>query len=382
MSRSIYLDNSATSFPKPPGIIEFASEFYRETGVNIGRGKSKLGSQATSIFNETRYKLSKFFDIDFPECIIFSPSASIALNQLIFGIKDKQSIYYTPFEHNSVLRPIHSLSRVELSEIPFNRDFTLDYSAFDISLSENPPDLLVLTQTSNVCGFTPPLNDIIDVARDYNSDLKVIVDGAQASGTSPLDIKDVGVDYYVFSGHKSFFAGYGIAGWVMPNPETSEHLSPFLMGGTGTVSESLDMPDKLPSRFEVGSHNLWAISSLYKSIDWLNAQNREDLITHPLELARTLATIIEELPGSKTYIPPSDRWYPIVSFTVEGVNSNEISNKLADNGIATRSGFHCAPLAHKWLGTEKYSGTVRLSPGIFNTKQEILEVGSILTEII
>ncbi len=382
----IYLDNSATSFPKPPGVLEFATNFYSKAGINAGRGKSSLNNEVENMINETRIMLSDHFEIDYPECVIFSPSASLALNQIIFGLDSKdKNIYFSPFEHNSVLRPLHRLSNDKIAnifEIPFKENFKINKNELKRLFESNVPDIIILSQTSNVCGLNLPIKQIIKLARMYNQNTLLIVDGAQSSGLLPLSIKEFGIDYYVFSGHKSLYGGYGIAGWIMPDPSKAKNLNPFIMGGTGTESENLDMPDILPSKFEVGSMNLWAIASLNASLKWLKSQDKQHIVTHSINLLKIIYNGIKDLNGIIFYGPIfENNWFPILSFTLTGKNSNTISNQLS-SVVATRSGFHCAPLTHKFFKTENTSGTVRISPGIFNTEEEMLEVINVIKKII
>ncbi len=334
------------------------------------------------LVEETRGIMANYFSNDFPNRVIFSPSASIALNQIIFGVSNISNIYFTPFEHNSILRPIYHLKQqnplLNLIEIPFhNPSFKIDWRKLEDRFENFPPDLLCLTQTSNVTGFMPPLDKIISLALEYNPEALVLVDGAQVAGFYPLAIEELGIDYYVFSGHKSFLAGYGVAGWVM-SEKGEKNLKPFLFGGTGTESEQLSMPKSVPSRFEVGSMNIWAIASLNAALKWLNKQNLGLLRQITKKNGLILAEFLEKRTGVKTFIPPKDQWYPIISFVFEKSLSNVIGDILSNRGVANRSGFHCAPLAHRWIGSDSNGGTIRLSPGPFTQEDEIEMALSIL----
>ncbi len=382
----VYLDNSATSFPKPPGVLEFAHEFYASHGINVGRGKGEGAIKGKNLLEETRSMLTSHFSMDYPDRVILTASASLALNQIIFGMKEIQTVYYTPFEHNSILRPLFRLKELNplmnLIKIPFLKEtFSVDWITLEQKMEDAPPDLVCSTQASNVIGLIPPIPDIIELAKEFNPDALTVVDGVQCAGTTPPNLKKTEIDYYVFSGHKSFFAGYGVAGWVM-SEAGEERLEPFLFGGTGTVSEQVTMPNFSPSRFEVGSHNIWAIASLYSALKWLSGKKPAKLAEKTKILGRKLVESLRSIGGIKLFLPQDDEWYPILSFIYMDRNSNEIGDELAYKGIAVRSGFHCAPLAHQWIGSTKNSGTVRLSPGPFNTEEEISYVRDTLVEIL
>ncbi|MCH8907080.1 MAG: aminotransferase class V-fold PLP-dependent enzyme [Candidatus Heimdallarchaeota archaeon] len=369
------MDNSATSFPKPEGVLEEATEFYKNFGVNVGRGTGTLEQTAFELFSETRSLCADQFNRSYPETIIFSPSATYALNQVILGSSRKNfNYYFTPFEHNSVLRPLNHLSRTnaaKLHEIPISSGFDLNFDKLEMMFSENEPDVLTITQTSNVTGYMPPIKEISTLAKEYNPEAIIIVDGAQSAGSVSLDMEGNGIDFYVFSGHKSLFSGFGIAGWILRTEDLSDKINIVFAGGTGTESEKLEMPSTLPSRYEIGSHNIWALASLNYSLKWINNQNKADLVNLPLTYANKLFTELQENDRIQFYKPEKTSWYPILSLTIRGKSPQEIANQLSQLGISTRSGLHCAPLTHKLLGTFDFGGTIRLSPGFFNQDSEI-----------
>jgi len=378
---SIYLDNAATTFPKPSGILDKTNDWYKNFGSAVGRSSGSQANEASQMMNETRFKLSKHFDINYPECVIFSPSASIALNQLILGLNKFKNFYFSPFEHNSVLRPINSINPIIKRngdyefQIPFNEDFSLNFGELERKFELNIPDVVCLTQISNVTGFKLPIYEIMELAKEYNPGVISIIDGAQSAGYDPVSLKDF--DYYVYSGHKSFHAGYGIAGFVMDNPEKSKLLQTLHYGGTGTISEEKMMPDFLPSKFEVGSHNVWAIKSLNEALKWLENGLPKNNIEMRKKFTLEIIKSIKDNDNLNLYKQENDD-YPIISFNHVSNDLNTIKLQLEKNDIVSRSGFHCSPLAHEFLRTDKRGGTTRLSPGLFNTWNDF----SILNEII
>ena len=291
-------------------------------------------------------------------------------------------VYVTPFEHNSVLRPIEHLRRtvgVQVCEIPFDRQtYACQLERLEAMFWAEPPALVAVTHASNVCGVMPPVVEIARLARAANPDVVIVVDGAQVAGLYPLPLQDGLIDAYVFSGHKSLYGPYGIAGFVLAS---DWRPNPILFGGTGTVSESTVMPEALPSAYEPGSHNVWAIAGLKGALEWLWETGREAIVAHTLKLAGRLRDELEGLPGVTVHVPPQDEpWCGIVSFTVQGIRPQAIEAALGAKGIAVRAGLHCAPWAHRWLGTVEKGGTVRVSVGWFNhPDQTEALVGSLQT---
>src|SRR6266566_9864099 len=287
----LYLDNAATTFPKYEGVYNEANAFYSCYGGNAGRGGNPLARASTRLLNETREMLAAWLNAPSVESVIFTPSATHALNQAIFGasINPDDVIYVTPFEHNSVLRPIEYLrqtKRIQVRQIPFvRRTYQCQMENLEAMFQTEPPAIVCVTQASNVCGIMPPAQEIAQLAKRANPQTVIVVDGAQTAGLYPLNLKDGLIDAFIFSGHKSLYGPYGVAGLVLPS---KWEPAPLLFGGTGTFSESIEMPRDLPSAYEAGSHNIWAIAGLKAAIHWLEQTGREDLTEHNLHLARQL----------------------------------------------------------------------------------------------
>lgn len=361
----IYLDNAATTYPKPEVVYQAMDQFYRQYGGNAGRGANPLARKAATLVEETRSLAAQWLGA--PE-VVFTSSATAALNTAIFGasLLPGDVVYLTPFEHNSVLRPVEHLRKTkgfEVRQIPFDKT-TMDCDLVQIEelFYIEPPNLLCLTQVSNVFGLVIPIAEIITAARSVNPDVLVIVDGAQAAGLLPLPM--VEIDALIFSGHKSFYGPYGIAG-IAFNRTWRPQL--FLFGGTGTMSDSIDMPVTGPSRFEVGSHNISAIAGLNAALKWLSETGRETIVAHTLELTQALQESLASLDKVTTYmLADRSQQFGIVSFNVDRVRPQAVETALGAQNIAVRAGLHCAPWAHAFKGTDVFGGTVRGSVGNFN----------------
>jgi selenocysteine lyase/cysteine desulfurase len=378
----IYLDNAATTFPKPEAVYQAADAFYRAWGGNAGRGANPLAEKCARLLEETRALLADWLGAPAPERVILTPSATIALNMAILGtdLQPGDAVYVTPFEHNSVLRPVEHLRQtraVHVQEIPFDRrTYTCDLTRLAAMFQADPPALVCVTQASNVCGLMPPVTEIARRAKRANPRAVVVVDGAQTAGLFPLPLGDGLIDALIFSGHKSLYGPYGVAGLVLAS---DWRPAPILFGGTGTFSERVTMPDELPSAYEPGSSNIWAVAGLRAALEWLRVTGREALVAHTLRLAQTLREQLEALPGVTVYAPPEGRgtaplcpsWCGIVAFTVEGIAPQALEAALGAQGIAVRAGLHCAPWAHRWLGTLDSGGAVRVSVGWFNREDHI-----------
>lgn len=379
-----YLDNAATTFPKPECVYTAADSFYRSSGANAERGQSPLARQAAKMIADTRQKLAAWLSAPASEQVIFTPAATIALNYAILGtpLRYGDVVYVTPFEHNSVLRPVEHLRQTRsiiVREIPVQPGtYAVQFDRLKAQFRAEPPEMVIITQASNVCGFMLPVEKIAQLSREVNPDVTVIVDGAQVAGLYPLDLNDGLIDYYIFSGHKSLYGPYGASGFVLC---TEKRPQPIIFGGTGTQSEILEMPNSLPSAYEAGSQNVWAIAGLSAALDWLKEQGRENIVKHCQSLTEMLVESLQKIPGVRMYLPPASQRTSIVSFNLSGIAPQMLENALGTQGIAVRAGLHCAPWAHRWLGTLEGGGTVRVSAGFFNTEEDIKALTEFLASL-
>lgn len=379
----IYLDNAATTYPKPEVVWEAMDQFARSGGANANRGQNPLARQAARLVEETRFKVVEWLDV--PGSVTFAPSATIALNQVILGtpISKGEGVYVSPFEHNSVLRPVEHLRQtlgIEVQQVPFHPiHLEVEWERLEVMWRDLPPSLLVISQASNVCGLLLPVEELATRARQVNPAVTIVVDGAQAAGLYPLNLKSGLIDYLVWSGHKSFYGPFGIAGVAFC---TDKRPRPVLFGGTGTISESLDMPQELPSAYEPGSLNSPAIAGLNAALDWLHTMGRTQIIVHTSQLLKQLEANLIDLPGIRLIKVPSEKKAAVISFNLVGVAPQSLEGYLGNKGITTRAGLHCSPWVHRFLDTISKGGTLRVSPGFFNTSVEIEFFVSVLEALL
>ncbi len=363
----IYLDNAATTFPKPEIVYQTMDSFYRNYGGNAGRGANPLARRAASLVNETRERLKVWLNA--PD-VVFLPSATVALNTVILGARLRAGdvVYVTPFEHNSVLRPLEHLRKtigIEVRVLPHDRQtFECKLDEVKALFKVEPPAMLCVTQVSNVFGSVSPVDDLSALAKRIAPTVITLVDGAQSAGLKLLDMSRI--DALVFSGHKSLYGPYGIAGIAFG---TNWRPQPLLYGGTGTQSESLEMPTDGTSRYEAGSHNISAIAGLHGAIGWLEQTSRDAINTNADNLSAYLCEELSKLPNVQVHVPRNQS--SIVSFTVNGISPQSVETALGAQNIAVRAGLHCAPWAHQWRQTIALGGSVRISTSITNSDKDV-----------
>lgn len=374
MQNMIYFDNAATTFPKPEIVYKKMDEVYRTLGVNSGRGSYKLAREASKIIINTREKIADMANLNNCNKVIFTASATQAMNQIICGLKfdERKTVYVTPFEHNAVMRPLNYMQKkynFKISIIPFDPvTFELDIDKMKLMFSRNYPDYIFMSHVSNVTGYIIPIEKIIKEAQKYES--VVTLDCAQSMGLIPINLELLNVDYLIFAGHKTLYGPFGVAGYI---DKSKVSLSKFIVGGTGSDSLNLNMPDNYPDKYESGSKNIYAIAGLNFALDWIKNQDIQNILEKETKLTKRLIEGLKDIYGIKLYIPQdSNKQVGIISFNLEDYNPNELGQVLDyDFNIAVRTGYHCAPLIHDFLGTKDLGGTVRVSLGYFNTEVEI-----------
>ncbi len=379
--RIIYLDNAATTFPKPEVVYQTMDHFYRNFGGNAGRGSNPLARKAATLVEETRSLLRSWLDA--PE-VIFQPSATIALNTAILGagLSAGDIVYVSPFEHNSVLRPLEHLRQtvgIQIEVLPFDRQ-TLECKLDEVKalFRLDPPAMVCVSLVSNVLGLILPVGKICQFAKQISSRAITIVDGAQAAGLIPVDM--VHVDALVFSGHKSLYGPYGIAGITFG---TDWRPSPVIRGGTGTQSESIDMPLDGPSRFEAGSQNIAAVAGLKAALEWLGQTGQDSICRHSQELSALLYETLVQYPRVVVHFPADHKkHFGSISFSVDGVMPQAVETALGSSGVAVRAGLHCAPWCHEFIGTMAAGGTTRVSVGHFTDENDVAEFATKFDKIV
>lgn len=374
MGQTVYFDNAATTFPKPEIVYKTMDNVYRYYGVNSGRSSYRLAREANKLIHDTRSILAKLINFSDYNKIVFSPSATIAMNQIINGLQwdEGKTVYVTPFEHNAIMRPLNYIRKkynTKIEIIPFNpTTFELDVEELKLMFLKNYPDYIFMSHVSNVTGFIIPINEIIEVSEKYNP--IIILDCAQSMGLLPINIEDLKVDYVVFAGHKNLYGPFGIAGFIDKSKATLKH---FITGGTGSDSLNLDMPENYPGNYEAGSQNIQAIAGLNASVKWIDETGIETIRQKEKKLTERLIDGLLNIYGTKLYLPGNlNNHVGIVSCTFNDYISEDIGQVLDEEfNIAVRTGYHCAPLVHDFLGTREKGGTVRFSLGYFNEDKEI-----------
>jgi cysteine desulfurase family protein len=366
----IYLDNAATSWPKPEIVYRTMDKFLREKGGNPGHGSHSLAMAAKQEIEETRVLVARFLHAPETERVIFTLNCTDSINVALKGLlKPGDQVIVSSLEHNAVIRPLSKLSEcgIDVIRIPLSPETGVT-SAQDIEKAISPRTRLIeMIHASNVNGVIQPIEEYGEIARRHN--LIFMVDGAQTAGHYPLDVVAANIDLLAFSGHKGTLGSTGVGVlYIGPrvNPETLRE------GGTGSVSESALQPETLPDKFESGTLNSVGISGLGAGIKFILEQGQDKILHHENKLMESLIQGLSRISGVKIYkaVEGSDQ-APVISINIDGYEPGE-AGVILDQAfdIKVRTGLHCSPEAHKSMGTFP-KGTIRLSPGYFNTLQDI-----------
>jgi cysteine desulfurase family protein len=368
----IYLDNSATSWPKPPQVKEAMVNFMEEIGANPGRSGHLLSIEAARVLYEARESLANLFHVRDPLRIIFTLNATESLNLALKGLlRPGDHVITSSMEHNSVMRPLRDLEKkgIELSVIPCSREGMLDPREVGKRI-QSQTRMVVLNHASNVTGTLLPIGEIGFMTR--KKDLLFLVDGAQTAGTYPLDMERDGIDLVAFTGHKSLYGPQGTGGLVIGERIDEKEMIPLKQGGTGSRSEFEEQPDFLPDRFESGTPNGVGIAGLLAGVQFVLKKGIEPIRQYEIGLIEHLIEGLKKIPQIKLYGPENraDR-IATLSFNLAQLSPSDVALRLErEFGILCRPGLHCAPAAHRTIGTFP-EGTVRFSLSAFNTEEEI-----------
>jgi cysteine desulfurase/selenocysteine lyase len=368
----IYFDNAATSWPKPPEVKEAMVKFMEEIGANPGRSGHLLSIEAARILYETRETLSTLFHVKDPSRIIFTLNATESINLALKGLlKPEDHIITSSMEHNSVMRPLRDLEKkgVELTIIPCSPNGILDPQEVERKIKSNTK-MIILNHASNVIGTLLPIKEVGLIARKHN--LFFLVDAAQTAGAYPIDIETERIDLLAFTGHKSLYGPQGTGGLVIGERIDEKEMIPLKQGGTGSRSEFEEQPDFLPDRFESGTPNGVGIAGLLAGIQFVLKKGTEHIRQHESDLIGKLIKGLKEIPQVKLYGSGNkEERMATFSFNITQLSPSDVSFHLEKEfGILCRPGLHCAPSAHKTIGTFP-EGTVRFSLSYFNTQREI-----------
>jgi cysteine desulfurase/selenocysteine lyase len=365
----IYLDNAATSHPKPEEVYAAVDHVLRNLSANPGRSGHQMAIGADRVIFDARESIARLFGIGHPDRIVFTANATAALNLAIGGLLGPgDHCVTTAMEHNSVVRPLRYLAQsgVMVDKVSASPEGFLNIA--DISRAiRKETKLLAITHASNVIGALTPIADIIAAAHEKG--VPVLVDAAQTAGSVPIDAGALGIDLLAAPGHKGLFGPQG-TGFLYLAPNI--HLRPIMFGGTGSRSDLERMPDFLPDRYEAGTLNTPGIAGLAAGVEFILRQGVDNIRAHEVSLCGMLIAGLSGISGVKVYGPadPSLR-ASVVSFNIAGMDPSGVGDRLDDEfNIAVRVGIHCAPDAHRTMGSYP-GGAVRMSPGYFNTEADI-----------
>lgn len=371
MDRLIYLDNAATSYPKPDEVYSFMDHFYRRAGVNPGRSGYDLCLEAGQIVEDTRRMLTRMMGGTDHNRMVFTSNSTDALNLGLFGtLGPSDHAITTTLEHNSVLRPLYHLARdfgVEVDHVPFDSRGFVDPDAIRARFKPNTR-LVAVNHGSNVIGTVQPVGDIGRFCRERN--ILLLVDASQTAGKVPIDVEAMCIDLLAFTGHKSLFGPTGTGGLYVREGVEVRHTR---AGGTGVRSATRHHLEEYPYRLEYGTPNLAGIAGLHAGVTWLLSRGIDSVHHHEMTLLRRLRDGLAASEGVTLYCQNSlDDHISVLAFNVVGFEAGDVGTMLdVDFNIAARTGLHCAPLLHEQLGTAQIHGAVRFALGPFNTDEDV-----------
>lgn len=368
----IYLDNAATSWPKPAGVSQAMARFLEISGGNPGRSGHRLSLAAGRVLYDVREALAEFFGLDNPLRLVFTANVTEALNLGLQGLlRPGDHVVTSSMEHNAVMRPLRALEQagVQITVVPCDRDGQLAPPDIEAALRSNTR-LVVLTHASNVCGAILPVAEVGEIARRAGALL--MVDAAQTAGILPLNMKTMQIDLLAFTGHKGLLGPTGTGGLLVGERVDVDRFSPLVRGGTGSRSEFEVQPEFLPDKFESGTPNTVGLAGLAAALGYIRQVGIQAIRQHEMELTRCLIEGLHEIPGVRLYGPQNQaRQTAVVSFTLDGCTVSEVGFRLDEEyGVLCRPGLHCAPSAHRTLGTFP-EGTVRFAPGWHTTREQV-----------
>lgn len=381
MKTQIYLDNAATSYPKPEEVYEAVDRFMREIGVSSGRGAYRKALKADRIIYEARKSLAELFGIKDTKQIVFTSNATEALNLAIKGILSQHDhVITSQMEHNAVWRPLKRLERekgIEITQIPCLPDGSLKDPELVKAAIRSNTRLIVFTHASNVSGTIMPIGEIGEICSE--SGIPLLVDTAQTAGALSIDVEAMKIDLLAFTGHKSLLGPQGTGGlYIRPGI----HLEPLKEGGTGGDSILETQPDILPDRYEAGTLNAAGIAGLQAGLRFILSESVQNIRKRESELTAYLLDRLKEIDAIQIYGPQApERQVGVVSINMANYQPEEVGYVLDEvYEIMVRTGLHCAPCAHRTIGTID-RGTLRISLGYFNTETEIDDTIKALKQI-
>jgi cysteine desulfurase family protein len=374
---TIYFDNAATSWPKPPGVAEAMVHFLSEVGANPGRAGHRRAVEAGRIVYNARETVAELFNAPDPLRIAFGANVTEALNLVLRGLlRPGDHVVTSSMEHNAMMRPLRALEcgaersgGIEVTVVQCSPEGLLAPSAVEAAIR---PDtvLVALNHASNVTGTLLPVADVGAICRQR--DLLLLVDAAQTGGAYPIDVQTDGIDLLGFTGHKSLGGPMGTGGLIVGERVDEKQVRPLKRGGTGSLSEHEQQPDFMPDAFESGTPNAVGLAGLQVGVRWVLDRGVDEIRAHEVALTQALIGGLKSIPDVTVYgTQDAELQTATVSFNVAGMTPSEVGLRLDDEyGIFCRVGLHCAPAAHKTLGTFP-EGTVRFGLGAFTTMDEV-----------
>lgn len=370
----MYLDNAATSFPRPDCVHTAVAEWMRSDAC-AGRGSHAGSMAASSLLQQCRTQVARLLNVPSPSQVVFTSNCTDSLNTVLLGLlKSGEHVLATMLDHNSVLRPLEFLRQqrnVHPHIVPFDPvSGLLDADAFQKVLRDFPIRLTILNHASNVTGRVQDVQLLTSIAHKYGS--LVLLDAAQTAGHHDCHMNFLGVDFLATAGHKGIPGPLG-TGLLCFRTGADSQVLPLKFGGTGTASESLQQPESTPEKFESGNLNVPGIAGLNAAVNWVQSETPARIQQHISGLTELLLNGLSTVPGLRLLTPMTPQHLcGIVSFTIAGIDCREVATILDQSfDIQCRAGLHCAPLAHQGLGTLQAGGAVRFSPGPFNTTVDI-----------
>ncbi len=381
--KEIYLDSAATTRQKPPQVLKALVQFATEVGVSHGRGSYRLGIAANELIYETRASLAQLFHIQKSDRILYMKNVTEGINTALKGfLKSGDHVVLSSMEHNAVIRPLNKLKAsrgIEYTVVPANSLGRLNPYDFEQAFKPNTK-IVCLLHASNVTGNLNPVEEVGNLCAKKG--VAFLVDTAQTAGVVPIDMKSMNIDFLCFTGHKGLMGPPGTGGLVV---SSKYNLDSFIEGGTGSNSDREEQPTQWPDKFESGTQNYWGLAGLKASVDFLLKTSVQAVRRKEEALTAQFLTDVEKIKGIKLYgLPSGDakERVAVVSLNVEGKDPSEVGYELDERyGIMTRIGLHCAPLAHRTIGTYPI-GTVRFSFGYYNTQKEIEKTVKALMEVV
>ena len=375
-----YFDNAATTYPKPECVYSFMDDFYRRSGGNAGRGTYELAQSAGGLIDDTRQRIQLLLHCPAKQ-VVFEPTATIALNIIIQGIilNGARNIYISPFEHNAVTRTLHhfeQLEQIRVQQLAVTKDYEYSLEKIRYQFDDVKPDFVIISHASNTNGLIAPVEDIFSLAKKYHA--VTLADMSQTAGLVDCNVGLSTFDFAVFAGHKTLYGPTGISGFVM---EPSIKFPTVLFGGTGLESANQDMPESLPEKYEMGTLNISGVAGLNASLKWIEETSIEKIYSQEELNRRRLLEILQNYDFISIVGNQEGRHYVgIVSCLIDGISSDSAGKIFDEQGIAVRTGLHCAPLAHKFMDTYP-AGTIRFSVNYFTSENDFRQLQEVLDYI-